>query len=172
MRHFVLCLDDVAKHVLPEKAGQIQKRYMQRNICYGKDNTVKEWVARIQELNRYLKDFPYHNGNPTKSLDMDRLLDILEFGVPSSWQREFTVQGFDPMDQGLHKFLEFCTCLESCEPSKVEPKGEKPTKSKTVGKRKAKVLTTPTAPSADLKLYCEMHGPNRTHSTKDCFELN
>eukprot|EP00957_Ditylum_brightwellii_P103631 7895048-Ditylum_brightwellii.AAC.2 len=30
----------------------------------------------------------------------------------------------------------------------------------------------PTAPSADFKFYCEMHGPNRTHNTKDCFELN
>eukprot|EP00957_Ditylum_brightwellii_P010522 797427-Ditylum_brightwellii.AAC.1 len=26
--HFDLCLDDVAKHVFPEKAGQIQKQYM------------------------------------------------------------------------------------------------------------------------------------------------
>eukprot|EP00957_Ditylum_brightwellii_P194867 14844729-Ditylum_brightwellii.AAC.1 len=30
----------------------------------------------------------------------------------------------------------------------------------------------PTASSADLKFYSEMHGPNRTHNTKDCFELN
>eukprot|EP00957_Ditylum_brightwellii_P020652 1557006-Ditylum_brightwellii.AAC.1 len=44
--HFELCLDDIAKHVFPEKASQIQNCYMRRNICYGKDNTVKEWVAR------------------------------------------------------------------------------------------------------------------------------
>eukprot|EP00957_Ditylum_brightwellii_P004936 376313-Ditylum_brightwellii.AAC.1 len=43
--HFKLCLNGVAKHVFPEKAGQIQKRYMQRNIRYGKEHTVKEWVA-------------------------------------------------------------------------------------------------------------------------------
>eukprot|EP00957_Ditylum_brightwellii_P177375 13511203-Ditylum_brightwellii.AAC.1 len=74
---------------------------MRRNIRYGKDNTVKEWVAQVQELNGYLKDFPDHNGNATQPLDADDLLDILEFGVPSSWCREFTVQGFDPVDQGL-----------------------------------------------------------------------
>eukprot|EP00957_Ditylum_brightwellii_P033498 2538471-Ditylum_brightwellii.AAC.1 len=39
--HFELCLDDVAKHVLPEKAGQTQKRYMQRNIWYSRGTTVK-----------------------------------------------------------------------------------------------------------------------------------
>eukprot|EP00957_Ditylum_brightwellii_P203349 15334254-Ditylum_brightwellii.AAC.1 len=30
--HFNECLDNVAEHVFPEKAGQIQKRYMQRNL--------------------------------------------------------------------------------------------------------------------------------------------
>eukprot|EP00957_Ditylum_brightwellii_P013668 1029918-Ditylum_brightwellii.AAC.1 len=44
--HFNQCLDDMAEHVFPEKAGQIQKCYMQRNILFGKDLTVKEWVAR------------------------------------------------------------------------------------------------------------------------------
>eukprot|EP00957_Ditylum_brightwellii_P008055 611052-Ditylum_brightwellii.AAC.1 len=42
------------------------------------------------------------------------------------------------MDQGLHKFVEFCTCLETCEPSEGGSKGEKPSKLKTAGKRKAK----------------------------------
>eukprot|EP00957_Ditylum_brightwellii_P065403 4961443-Ditylum_brightwellii.AAC.1 len=49
--HFNQCLDDVAEHVFPEKTGKIQKQYMRRNICVGKDLTVKEWVARVQELN-------------------------------------------------------------------------------------------------------------------------
>eukprot|EP00957_Ditylum_brightwellii_P017898 1348065-Ditylum_brightwellii.AAC.1 len=71
---------------------------------------MKEWVARVQELNRYLKDFLAHNANST------------QFGVPASWHREFTIQGFDPVDQGLCTFVEFCTSLESCEPSKDEPK--------------------------------------------------
>eukprot|EP00957_Ditylum_brightwellii_P139489 10631027-Ditylum_brightwellii.AAC.1 len=43
--HFDKCLDDVAEHVSPEKAGQIQKHYMWRNLLYSKDLTVKEWVA-------------------------------------------------------------------------------------------------------------------------------
>eukprot|EP00957_Ditylum_brightwellii_P039136 2959226-Ditylum_brightwellii.AAC.1 len=80
-------------------------------------------------------------------------MDILELGVPTSWRREFTVQGLDPVDQGLRKFVEFCTCPELCVPSKAEPKGEKPLTSKIARKRKAKVLTTPAASSADLKFY-------------------
>eukprot|EP00957_Ditylum_brightwellii_P023478 1771898-Ditylum_brightwellii.AAC.1 len=30
--HFELCLDDVAEHVFPKKAGQTQKHYMWRNL--------------------------------------------------------------------------------------------------------------------------------------------
>eukprot|EP00957_Ditylum_brightwellii_P065081 4936576-Ditylum_brightwellii.AAC.1 len=37
--HFNECLDDVAEHIFSEKAGQIQKCYMQRNLRYTKDLT-------------------------------------------------------------------------------------------------------------------------------------
>eukprot|EP00957_Ditylum_brightwellii_P021514 1622207-Ditylum_brightwellii.AAC.1 len=121
--HFKLCLDDVAGDVFPEKAGQTQKRYMWRNIWYsGGTTTVKDWVARVLELNGYLKDFPAINRNPTQPLDADELLDILEYGVPVSLRREFTVQGFGPVDQGLQKIVEFCTRLELCEPSEGKAK--------------------------------------------------
>eukprot|EP00957_Ditylum_brightwellii_P043165 3271376-Ditylum_brightwellii.AAC.1 len=63
---------------------------MQRNIRYTRDTAVKEWVARVSELNSYLKDFPAMSRNPTQPLDEDELLDILEYGVPVSWRREFT----------------------------------------------------------------------------------
>eukprot|EP00957_Ditylum_brightwellii_P139166 10607210-Ditylum_brightwellii.AAC.1 len=31
--------------------------------------------------------------------------------------------------------------------------------------------TATTTTTTALKYYCKMHGPNRTHNTKDCFEL-
>eukprot|EP00957_Ditylum_brightwellii_P013873 1045721-Ditylum_brightwellii.AAC.1 len=101
--HFKLCLDDVTEHVFPEKARQTQKRYMHRN----------------------LKDFLAQNRNQVQPLDKDKIMNILEYGVPAAWCREFSMQGFDPVDQGLKKIVEFCTCLESCEPSVDKPKGKK-----------------------------------------------
>eukprot|EP00957_Ditylum_brightwellii_P035877 2719018-Ditylum_brightwellii.AAC.1 len=85
--HFDLCLHDVAAHVFPEKAAQTQKRYMRRNLRYTKETSVKEWVARVSELNSYLKDFPATNGNASQPLDEDELLDIWEYGVPQGWRR-------------------------------------------------------------------------------------
>eukprot|EP00957_Ditylum_brightwellii_P141602 10787620-Ditylum_brightwellii.AAC.1 len=61
--HFKLCLDDVAEHVFPEKDGQAQKQYMQRNLRMGGGITIKEWVAQVLELNGYINDFPTHGGN-------------------------------------------------------------------------------------------------------------
>eukprot|EP00957_Ditylum_brightwellii_P103099 7857126-Ditylum_brightwellii.AAC.1 len=99
---------------------------MKRIIRYCGGITVKEWVAQVTKLNTYLKDFPAHKGNPTQPLNADKLLDILEYGVPVRWSREFTVQGFNPVDQGLQKFVEFCTRLESCESREGKPKGKNP----------------------------------------------
>eukprot|EP00957_Ditylum_brightwellii_P014416 1085250-Ditylum_brightwellii.AAC.1 len=143
---------------------------MQKNLLFGRRITVKEWVAQVLELNKYLKDFPAHNRNSIQPLDKDKLLDILEYRVPVSWHREFTLQGFDPVDQGLQKFVEFCTCLESCEPSTDKPKGGKTPKSENAGKLKAEG-TTSTKPAGKRKFYCDVHGRNRTHNTEDCFEL-
>eukprot|EP00957_Ditylum_brightwellii_P183944 14011273-Ditylum_brightwellii.AAC.1 len=95
---------------------------MQRNIHFGGGITVKEWVTQASELNGYLKDFPVHNRNVIQPLDEDKLLEIMQYGVPASWYRELTVQRFDPVDQDLQKILEFCACQESCEPSMEKPK--------------------------------------------------
>eukprot|EP00957_Ditylum_brightwellii_P069523 5279811-Ditylum_brightwellii.AAC.1 len=42
MPHFKLCLDDVAEHVFPKKAGQTQKCYMWRYLRLVGGMTVKE----------------------------------------------------------------------------------------------------------------------------------
>eukprot|EP00957_Ditylum_brightwellii_P080590 6129557-Ditylum_brightwellii.AAC.1 len=166
--NFKLCLGDVAEHVFPEKVGQTQKCYMQRNLWLMGPMTVKEWVAQVSELNKYLNDFPAHNRNKTQPLNEDELMDILEYGVPAMWHREITVQGFDPVDQGLKKIVEFCTRLELCKPSADKPKDKKSPKSENAGKCKA---DTPTKPAGKQKFYCNIHGLNKNHDTKDFFEL-
>eukprot|EP00957_Ditylum_brightwellii_P021252 1603021-Ditylum_brightwellii.AAC.1 len=95
-------------------------------------------------------------------------MDILEYGVPAVWHREFTVQGFDPVDQVLKKFVEFCTHLELCEPSADKPKDKKSSKPKNARKHEADV---PNKPAGEKKFYCDLHRRNKAHNTKDCYEL-
>eukprot|EP00957_Ditylum_brightwellii_P178609 13605003-Ditylum_brightwellii.AAC.1 len=158
----------MAEHVFPKKAGQTQKRYMHRNLRLVGEMTVKEWVAQESELNEYLKDFPAQNRNKVQPLDKEKIMDILEYGVPVVWCREFTIQGFDPVDQGLKNFVELCTRLESCEPSMDKPKDKKYPNPKNAGKRKADV---PTKPTGEKKFYCDLRGRNKTHNTEDCYKL-
>eukprot|EP00957_Ditylum_brightwellii_P209587 15362354-Ditylum_brightwellii.AAC.1 len=95
-------------------------------------------------------------------------MNILEYGVPAAWRREFNVQGFDPVDQGLKIFVEFCTCLESYELSADKPKDKKSSKSKIVRKCKDDMTTKP---ASEKKFYCDLHGCNMTHNTKGCYNL-
>eukprot|EP00957_Ditylum_brightwellii_P188169 14325112-Ditylum_brightwellii.AAC.1 len=89
----------------------------------------------------YLKDFPAHNGNCLQPLNKDKLLDILEYGVPASCHRHAD-----------------------------SPKGKKPPKSENAGKCKAED-TTPTKPAGKRKFYCNLHGCNKAYNTEDCFEM-
>eukprot|EP00957_Ditylum_brightwellii_P179075 13641383-Ditylum_brightwellii.AAC.1 len=86
-------------HNFPENARQTQKRYMRRSLWLAGEMTVKEWVAWVSESKNNLKDFPAQNRNKIQPLDKDKIMDILEYGVPALWCREFTIQGFDPVDQ-------------------------------------------------------------------------
>eukprot|EP00957_Ditylum_brightwellii_P065782 4990091-Ditylum_brightwellii.AAC.1 len=90
--------------MFPKKARQTQECCMQKNLWLVGGMAVKEWVAQVSELNGYLKEFPAHNGNRIQPLNDGEFLDILEYIVPALWCREFTIQGFDPVDQGLRKF--------------------------------------------------------------------
>ena len=57
-------------------------------------------------------------GNTTKLLD-NKLLDLLEFGIPIKWHRKMQVQHFEPTARTLQNFQDFCKRLESAldEPS-------------------------------------------------------
>ena len=62
-------------------------------------------MAQVLELNEYLKEFLTDNGVRETSLNEAELMKILEYGVPPSYCREFRVQSFYPLTQGLKKFL-------------------------------------------------------------------
>eukprot|EP00957_Ditylum_brightwellii_P056573 4288637-Ditylum_brightwellii.AAC.1 len=124
----------MAEHMFPKNAGQTQKGYVCRNLRLVGEMTVKEWVAWVSEMKKCLKDFPAQNGNKIQPLNKDEIMDILEYGVLASWYREFTVQEFDQVDQGLKKNVEFCTRLELCEHSADKPKDKNLPKPKNAGK--------------------------------------
>ena len=103
--NFEKCLDNVTKHVFPEKSGKIQKQYMRQNNFLKKFQPVKEWVGRVLKLDKYLLSFPKNNGNPTQKLIDAELMDILEYEVPYNWRRDFILHAFDPVEEGMKKII-------------------------------------------------------------------
>lgn len=43
----------------------------------------------------------------------DELLDLLDFGIPSSLQEAMTLQDFNPVEHTISKFVSFCEHMET-----------------------------------------------------------
>ena len=112
---YELCMDALARHVFPKRASQLQKRYMRRFVRKPAGMTTKQFAARLQELNAYLPKFP--TAMPGQAavgkLDDDEVVDIMEFGVPRSWQRKMVEHDFDVMTASIHDFVDFCDRMET-----------------------------------------------------------
>ena len=87
----------MARGVFPLNAVFIQKRYMRRFVHKTREVSIKEFVARQNKLNNYLTSFPKEDDedDDIEALPEDELMEILEFGVPNSWQNKMVQQNFN-----------------------------------------------------------------------------
>ena len=160
--HYKFVMADLTQHVFPLKALQTQKRYMRRFLRKPKDTKVRDFVSRVSELNQLLIQFPGADEN--SKLPDDELLDLLEFGVPSSWQRQMILQDFDPVFNTVAKFVDFCERQELIEPKEDKKKDSaKSDKNSSSKKRKSS--------GGGGKGDFLLHGDNCGHSTHDCRTL-
>ena len=93
---FQACLMAVTEDVSPPKALLNQKRFMRRFLRKPAEMTAKDYVARVCKINSYLTAFPTDPGRQATKLPTNKLLDLLEFGVPLRWQRAMHLHGFEP----------------------------------------------------------------------------
>ncbi len=168
--NFKLVMDALATHVFPQRALRMQKRYMRRYMRKPKNISTREYIARVNEINGYLEDFPPFGAN--QKLPTDEVLDLLEFGVPSLWQKQFWLQGFDPIAHSIGEFTEFCERLEFTEDLYDESHGRnKRSKTDTdpKGSRKPDSKLKPDNANKKQKssMWCEYHQTD-THNMSDC----
>ena len=175
--NFQAVLRGLAQHVMPQKALSLQKRYMRRFLRKPADMKIREFTARLQEINDYLPKFPPFGEN--QKLPQDEIRDIVEFSIPDSWRNHATSQGFDIMNHTLMEFVEFCERLELLEESpNGGSKSENPSsEEQTTGKRgkkrgrdntnhKPKTQAHKNQGKPKENAICMLHGPG--HSTEDC----
>ena len=167
--HAALCRQAITKALAPPRAALVQKRYLRRFVRKPITMTSREYVERIREINNFLPRFPpivrAQNNVPVTALPDDELVDLLEFGVPSSWQKQMLLQNFDPLDSTLEDFTTFCERLENVaeetpsKPASKSSKSENPPSKKRKGS-KGNPIQTPDK-------WCLLHG-HCSHTTDGC----
>jgi hypothetical protein len=177
--HMLTSLNGVISHVFPLRALQAQKRYMRRHMRKPRDMTMRVYVTRVQEINGLLDQFPPFA--PNQALADDELIEILEFAIPKTWQKQMIKQNFDPQANTIAAFVQFCERMESTEElENSTPKGESSKgnyhKSKSEEKKKKYSSSSKNKrgsderSGSDNKKYCMLHGLG-SHTTDDCLTL-
>ena len=170
-----IVFQNLSDYIFPKKALRYQKRYMRRFIRKPKEVKIKDYVARMQQINEYLVQFP--PGNEDQKLPDDELLDILEFAIPNSWTKEFTKIGFDAADHSIKDFIKHCERLELTEswefPSKKKANGQN-AKHQKISDEKAAILQAKSSAEVNKNLiknnkrkFCDLHN-QFGHSTVEC----
>ena len=75
-------LKSVMADVFPPKALLNQIQFMHRFLIKPADMLANHYIAQVCEINSYLTAFPTKQSREATKLPTDKLLDLLEFGVP------------------------------------------------------------------------------------------
>lgn len=163
------CFQAVTDYVLPKFALAHQKRYLRRVCRKPADLTIKEYYARLKELNDYLALF--NNRGAANKLQDDEIMEHLHFSIPNRWQKEMIMHGFEPIEKSIDDFLEFCERLEVAE-GIYDATHKKPAGMPEIGsrpsKRKRSSQQSDANNNARGEYYCMYHGVNSSHNTDDC----
>ena len=166
--NFLRCIDDMTAHIFPARALQMQKRFMRRFLRKPAGIKTREFVARVNEMNNFLREFPSPNGEAATALPEDEILDLLEFGVPNSWQKQFLMHQFDPQAHTVMEFVEFCERIEATEEPTDGRKNDK-AQDTSKGKKPEDKNKHKHKFNDDNKgngKFCLVHGPG--HDSNEC----
>ena len=175
------CIEALKKHTFPPRALTLQRRFMRRFFRKSRDQSTRDYVARLIQVNDYLPHFP--EADATAKLTDEQLMEVLEFGVPNSWQNVMQMQGFIPADQTPTTFVEFCERIERAEANKgigtmseAFPKGSSndpllgacasETGAYKIPKKKTK--RSASQAKASEPNWCMLHLMNPSHVTDKC----
>jgi len=113
---FDKCIKELANHVFPKNALALQKSWFRRSKCARKSNDIltRRWVARLQEINMMLEEFP-PDYSKEQMLRPEDTMEVLEYGIPNKWKAEMIKAGFVPASHTSTEFVEFCERQESSE---------------------------------------------------------
>jgi len=108
-------IQDMVTVLLPTKILQCVKRYLRREARKPIDMGIRTYLMHIIRINsQEIMRLP-PNFNKAQMLSEDKIIDILLFGTPKSWQREMDRQGFDPLASDPAKVVAFMERIKMSE---------------------------------------------------------
>ena len=153
---------------------------MRRHLRKPTGVKIREFNARVQEINAYLTDFPPFEEN--QQLSSDDLLEILEFAIPNTWQKHMVLYNFTPSEHTASEFVEFCERIEFIEQlspngsqngkkgasSQADPKGSNK-RGHQRGAKSSDEAKTPDRSGKRQKAskYCPLHDSD-SHDISEC----
>ena len=100
-------LKAVCDMVFPARAVLTQKRYMYAPCFLRKPAGTKtaEFVACLHKINAYPLKFPAIGETEPVALLDNKLLDILEYRIPNTWQHTMILHNFDLLEHSVAEFM-------------------------------------------------------------------
>jgi hypothetical protein len=112
-----------------------------------------------------------------QTLTQDKVINILLFATPSSWQVHMESQNWDPLIHNIHEIVDFMECIENSEEFNCKPASSKPNNNgkKHNNNKKSKHSKDTHSHNDDdgkKEFYCKVHGKNYTHDMSQCCVAN
>ena len=150
-----------------------QKRYIRRALRKPRNMKMREWLARVNEMNNHSPRFPRSGPqqvDPTK-LDDDEIKEIAECGIPHNWQQQMRLQNFDVTEKTVPEFIDFCERFEQLETSEGGTDNPRKTNDEKTPKkgnergRQTDRRNNNSDSSGKVEHHCTLHGSDDGHKT-------
>ena len=102
--NFDTVVQEVTKYFFPERALIDQERFLRHYNRKKPSMMVREYVARLQDINQKLNQFPPF---ANQAMSDNELIEILEYSMPHVWNVEMRAHGFVPHTKTLSEVVEF-----------------------------------------------------------------
>ena len=135
---------------------------MHRHLRKPVEMKLRDYMERVQTLNNYLKEFPPFAAS--QEIPDDALVEICYHGLPKSWKEFLLLQGFDKQEGSIATLLDMAERIETMEAMLRDMKKPAATKRE----RSSQEAADKPNKKSKTSHFCEYHGPNFSHDTKEC----
>jgi len=151
------------KNLLSNKTLQRVKGCLRREARKPIDMGVKQCIMHICRIKTEEIAHCPPAFDDTQCLTPNKIINILLFGAPKSWQREMDHQGFDPLASTVTQVVEFMERIEMSEDFDGDKKVAPVTKKGNNNKNESNKGNS----GADGSKHCVLHGNNNTHDASE-----